>query len=132
MPARPTQRRRHNPKGRKVLPVPADVSLDEVARRCRYVGSPYHRTVPGRAGSPVYRPGKSKYPEYLQRDPALVQRWLEDAVRQGCFGEFQGGFPRRVWRRVGEIVFEARQGTPGSGEYHGYPLEPHQFVEGLG
>ena len=71
-------------------------------------------------------------PEELQRDPDRVQRWLEDAVRHGSFGEFDGGFPRRVWRRVGDTIFEARQGTPGSGIYHGYPLESFQSVEGLG
>ena len=131
MPARPTPRRRHNPKGRRVLPPPPDVSLAEIARRCRYVGSPYHRSVPGPSGSPVYRPGKSKCPEPLQQNPGLVQRWLEEAVRHGFFGEFEGEFPRRVWRRVGDTVFEARQGTPGSGIYHGYPLEPFQIVEGL-
>lgn len=61
----------------------------------------------------------------------MVQRLLEEAVSQGSCGEFEGGFPRRVWHRVGEIVFEARQGTPGSGEYHGYPLDTDQLVEGL-
>ena len=39
---------------------------------------------------------------------------------------FDGGFPRRVWRRIGQSIFEARQGSPGSGDYHGYPLTPEQ------
>lgn len=131
MAARPARRRRRNPKDRKVLPPPAEVSLAEVARKCRYVGSPYHRTIPGPAGRPVYRPGKSSCPKELQRNPRLVQCWLEDAVRRGHCGEFERGFPRLVWRRDGEMVFEARQGTPGSGEYHGYVLEPDELVRGL-
>ena len=124
-------RRRRNPKGRRVLSPPAGVSLADVARRCRYVGSPYHRTIPGASGRPVYLTGKSKCPEELQRDPNLVQRLLKEAISQGHCGEFEDGFPRRVWRRVGATVFEARQGTPGSGEYHGYPLEADQLVQGL-
>ena len=38
---------------------------------------------------------------------------------------------RQVWHREGGMVFEARQGSPGSGEYHGYPLTPTQDVRGL-
>ena len=131
MPARPTSHRRPNPKGRRVLPPPAGISLEALACNCRYFCSPYHRTMPGPCGKPVYRPGKSKCPEELQRDPDRVQSWLEDAIRDGSFGEFEGGFPRLIWRRVGDTIFEARQGTPGSGVYHGYPLESFQFVEGL-
>ena len=131
MPARPIPLQRPNPKGRKVLPPPPEVSLVEVARRCRYVGSPYHRTMPGRGGRPVYHPGKLKCPEELQQAPDCVQGWLEEAVRQGCCGHFERGFPRRVWRRVGDTVFEARQETPGSGRYHGYPLQPDQTVKGM-
>ena len=29
-------------------------------------------------------------------------------------------------RAVGQSIFEARQGSPGSGDYHGYPLTPEQ------
>lgn len=36
-----------------------------------------------------------------------------------------------VWHRESEVVFEARQGSPGSGEYHGCPVEPSQPVRGL-
>ena len=61
----------------------------------------------------------------------LVEGWLRDAVRAGKVGVWDGGFPRYVWHREGDMVFEARQGSPGSGEYHGYPLSPAQRVRGL-
>ena len=60
-----------------------------------------------------------------------VQDWLQEAIRAGNIGRFKGGFPNRVWKRVGDTIFEARQGSPGSGIYHGYPLNPDQAVAGL-
>ena len=44
---------------------------------------------------------------------------------------WEGGFPRYVWHREDDTVYEARQGAAGSGEYHGYPLKPNQIVRGL-
>lgn len=102
-----------------------------VAAGCRYVGSPYHKDALGFAGMPRRRPNASLCPEDLVNRRELVETWLRDAVRSGNVGGWDGGFPRYVWHREGKIVFEARQGSPGSGEYHGYPLEPSQHVQGL-
>ena len=131
MAARPPTRRRPNPKKRRVMPPPRNVSLEEVERNCKYQSSAYHRTIPSSSGRPVYISGKSKCPEDLQQNPRRVQRLLKEAISLGHFGYFTGGFPRRVWSRVGDTVFEAKQGTPGSGVYHGYPLRPDEPVEGL-
>ena len=56
---------------------------------------------------------------------------LRRAVAAGHAGAWEQGYPRYVWYGDGETVYEARQGSPGSGEYHGYPLEPEQDVRGL-
>ena len=70
-------------------------------------------------------------PPELANRRDLVEEWLRDGVRSGRTGAWDVGYPRRVWHREGDIVFEARQGSPGSGVYHGYPLEPWQQVPGL-
>lgn len=60
-----------------------------------------------------------------------MEAWLRTAVLAGRCGAWEQGFPRYVWYQEGDIIYEARQGSPGSGEYHGYPLEPWQTVQGL-
>jgi hypothetical protein len=128
---RPTFQR-GNPRARKVQPPQAGVDLAKVAVSRRYVGSPYHKAGAGFAGQPRgRRPSASLCPRQLVNQRHRVQRWLRAAIKAGHVGVWDGGFPRYVWHREGEIVFEARHGTPGSGEYHGYPLEPRQRVRGL-
>lgn len=123
---------RNNPKARRVVAPPRDVVLAEVAESCRYVGSPYHKDRPSFAGtSHRRRPDASICPPYLADCRDRVENWLREAVSAGQVGVWDRGFPRYVWYREGEVVFEARQGAPGSGEYHGYPLSPMQRVRGL-
>ena len=56
----------------------------------------------------------------------------EAAALTASRGEpWEEGFPKYVWHEEEGTVFEARQGAPGSGEYHGYPLQPKQRVQGL-
>ena len=111
---------------------PDGIDLSRVAESCRYVGSPYHKDAMGFAGMPRgRRPNASLCPRNLMNNRDLVEGWLRDAVRSGRVGTWDAGYPRYVWHREGDIVFEARQGAPGSGEYHGYPLEPTQKVQGL-
>ena len=113
-------------------PPPDGIDLTQVAESCRYVGSPYHKDAPGFAGVPRgRRPSASLCPGDLADRRELVEQWLRDAVRSGRVGAWDGGYPRYVWHREGDIVFEARHGSPGSGDYHGYPLQPSQRVRGL-
>lgn len=119
-------RLKHSLKGLKIVSPPDGVSLERVAETCRYVGSSYHRTMPGRSGSPRSKPRGTKCPTHLQRQPDEVERLLREAIRAGHCGAFDGEFPRRIWHRIGRTIFEARQGSPGSGEYHGFALTPEQ------
>ena len=41
------------------------------------------------------------------------------------------GFPRYVWYKYGEMIFEARLVNRGSGSYKGYPLEKDEWPEGI-
>lgn len=130
---RQPERRRDNPKARKVVAPPPDVDLATVAASCHYVGSPYHKMSLGFAGKPRgSRPDAGICSSDLRNDRERVQEWLRKAVKAGHVGAYwERGFPRYVWYRDGATVYEARQGSPGSGEYHGYPLDPNQQVRGL-
>lgn len=129
---RKPRHQRNNPKARRVVPPPDGINLVEVAESCRYVGSTYHKYGRSFAGtSHRRRPDASICPRHLNDRRNLVERWLKDAIRAGQVGAWDRGFPRHVWHREDEMVFEARQGAPGSGEYHGYPLTLRQRVRGL-
>lgn len=120
-------RHRDNPKVRRRLPPPRDVDVCRVAENCRYVGSPYHRR--GRA---IHRrPDATLCPEHLSNDNQRVEGWLRASVRAGQTGPWEQGFPKYVWHVEADTIYEARQGAPGSGEYHGYPLRDTQRVRGL-
>ena len=117
---------------REVQVPPTGVDLTQVAESCRYVGSPYHKDAPGFAGMPRGpRPNATLCPRELVNCRDLVEGWLRTAVQSGQVGAWDGRYPRYIWHREGDVVFEARQGSPGSGDYHGYPLEPEQRVRGL-
>jgi hypothetical protein len=132
MAARQPEHRRDNPKARRIRPVPEGVVLAEVAACATYVGSPVHKDIPSFAGvSRAPRPDASICPRELAQARELVEEWLRQAILAGHCGVWEGGFPRYVWYRVADIVYEARQGSRGSGEYHGYPLEAWQAVRGL-
>ena len=123
---------RRNSKHRKVQAPPAGVNLKTVAGSCRYVGSPYHKTgksFVGQQNAP--RPGASLCSPVLNNSKGQIQNWLRNGILNGHTEVWENGYPRYVWYRHNGIVYEARQGSPGSGEYHGYPLEPHQNVTGL-
>lgn len=122
---------RDNPKSRRVVPQPADVDVALVAAKCRYVGSPYHAAGPTAGRPATRRPDAAICPEELTSDRRRVEEWLRAGVVAGRTGAWEGGFPRYVWHRQEETVYEARQGAPGSGEYHGYPLQPRQRVRGF-
>ena len=124
--------KRGNVRNRKVLAPPPEVDLSQVADSCRFVGSAYHKDFRGFAGTPRARAkDASKCPRELSRCRELAESWLRKSVQAGNTGVWERGYPRYVWYRHGETLYEARQGSPGSGEYHGYPLLPSENVRGL-
>jgi hypothetical protein len=133
MTARRPTRRRSNPKRLAIREIPEGVDLDQVASRCRYLGSPYHKQNPGFAGMPRRRLGANLCPRELANDQTRVQAWLQAAVRAGTTGRWDSRrrFPLEVFHREGQLVFVAITGTGGSGAYHGFPLESWENVRGL-
>ncbi len=126
------ERRRRSPTVRRIEAPPPGVDLEAVAAKARYTGSPYHKDMPSFAGPvPRNRPDASICPRSLASQRAQVQGWLQSAIKCGNVGLWSGDFPQRVWHREGDVTFEAVLTRPIAGEYHGYPLEPSEGVEGL-
>ena len=102
--------------------VPQNTDLDELAERVSYVGSQEHKDFPSFAGQPRPRADASLCPREI-RDAEAVSEWLRSAIRRGAVGApWEGGFPRYVWHRECDTVFEARLVNRGNGSYKGYPL----------
>lgn len=62
----------------------------------------------------------------------MIHEWLRSAIRRGATGApWESGFPRYVWYKDGETVFEGRLVNRGNGSYKGYPLEKDEWPEGV-
>lgn len=126
------ERQRRSPHRQRVADPPPDVDREALANRATYGGSPKHKDIPSFAGAvPRPRVDASICPRELTRDKDRVERWLREAIRRGNVGSWEGAFPAPVWHREGSTTYEAHLTRPAFGEYHGYPLEPDEHVEGL-
>ena len=111
----------------RMLATRPPVDLETAAGRAKFIGSPEHKNGPSFAGQPRPRADASICdPQFLDRQME-VTRWLRQAIRDGIVSELaEGDFPRYVWHREGDVVYEARLVNAGSGEYKGYPLKPEE------
>lgn len=126
------RRQRRKPHLRRVADLPTNVDRDALAERATYGGSPKHKDIPSFAGEvPRPRIQASICPRELTRDRKRVECWLRKAIRLGNVGSWEGEFPSPVWHREQDVTYEAHLTRPNTGEYHGYPLEPYEKVEGL-
>lgn len=58
--------------------------------------------------------------------------WLKEAIKAGAIGSyFEGDYPRYVWYRDGDTVYEGRLVNRGRGTYKGYPLLEHEWPQGI-
>ena len=58
--------------------------------------------------------------------------WLREAIRLGAVGQFwEGEFPRLVWYKHEQIVFEGRLVNRTQGTYKGYPLARDEWPHGI-
>lgn len=122
--------RRKRPRRREVYVSPG-ADLDRVANSAAYVGSPEHKDVPGFAGQPRLRADASCCPRDIV-DPAAIREWLRAAIRRGATGgPWEGKFPRYVWYKHDDTVFEGRLVNRGVGAYKGYPLHRNEWPEGI-
>ena len=100
------------------------------AGRARYVGSPEHKDAPSFAGHPRPRADASICDQSLSQDE--VGEWLRHAIETGSYSSYwEGGFPRYVWYKRGEIVYEARLINREAGDYKGWPLHESEWPLGV-
>ena len=121
---------RKRPRKREIN-VPRDVDLAGIAEKVSYVGSPEHKDFPSFAGRPLLRADASRCPRWI-KDRQVVEEWLRSAILQGAVGApWERGFPRYVWRKENDTVFEGRLTNSVQGEYKGYPLERDEWPHGI-
>src|SRR5213593_3811671 len=93
---------------RRMAPPPG-APLEQIAGRVSYAGSPEHKETPSFAGQPRPRTDASICPRDLAADKEQVTDWLRTAIRLGAVSEyFEGDFPRYVWFKIGDDVYEGR------------------------
>ena len=124
--------RRYRPRVREIhAPLGRD-DLDRLARRVRYVGSREHKDVVSFAGQPGLRADASCCPRDLAADPQPLHGWLRTAIRAGATGApWEGAFPRYVWYKHEDTLFEGRLVNRENGDYKGYPLHRNEWPRGV-
>lgn len=116
---------------RKISALPGG-DLEGAAHRARYVGSPEHKDSPSFAGAPRPRADASICDHNLAEDFDQIVAWLRSAILNGQVSDYwEGDFPRYVWHRNGDTVYEARLINRDAGWYKGYPLERSEWPDGL-
>lgn len=118
---------------RRCVAPPDGIELDHIAESVSYIGSPEHKDRPFFDGrQPRPRADASICPSELAERRELVEGWLKVGIRRGATGEmWEGGYPRYVWYKDDETVFEARLVNKGKGTYKGYPLHESEWPEGI-
>jgi hypothetical protein len=124
--------RRRHPINRAVV-VPGDgVNLNELAAYAKYVGSSEHKDAPSFAGEPKPRADAAICDRSLGTKQTLMTRWLRAAIRRGfCGAHWEGRFPRYVWFKEGQTVYEGRLVNREAGWYKGYPLNRDEWPQGI-
>lgn len=103
---------------RVIGPAPPNVDLEDVANRALYVGSPEHKDTPSFAGNPRPRADASICDRRLAQDLEQVGNWLRSALLSGQVSQYwEGGFPRYVWYKAGDTVYEGRLVNRDAGWY---------------
>lgn len=126
-----TSPRHRDPRVRVIHPPPPEVDLDGVAGRVTYEGSPDHKDFPSFGRPRRRRHNASPCPRSI-RDPEVVSGWLRDAIRRGVTGKlWEGDFPRYVWYKHEDTVFEGRLVNRGNGTYKGFPLRKSEWPKGI-
>ena len=124
--------KRHRPLARTIGPLPQGVDLLHLAERARYVGSPEHKDTPSFAGQPKPRADATICDQSFVGKLPQLNSWLRLALSKRAVGApWEGDFPRYVWFKEGNVVYEARLVNSATGEYKGYALEPNEWPKGI-
>ena len=99
------------------------LDFENIAKRARYTGSPEHKDHKSFVGQPKRRSDASVCDVSLATKKREITKWLKNAIKNKQIGEFfEGDFPRYVWHKEEDVVYEARLINRTTGEYKGYPL----------
>lgn len=120
------RKRKYNPK-RKISDVAEPQTLRALARRIKYVGSPFHKRKPGDFGltPPVQpRPDKTLCDGARIFEPQVAQDLLVKGLKAGLISvQHRGDFPQYIWAvSTDGIALEAQLDNVDRGTYHGYPM----------
>ena len=111
--------------------LPAE-ELRSLAERVEYIGSPEHKDQPSFAGHPRPRADATICDQSFANRLEEILRWLRDAVERGCVGApWEGDFPRYVWYKDGDDVYEARLVNRERGQYKGYRLMEEEAPQAI-
>ena len=117
---------------RRSVAVPPPDNLDSLADRVTYVGSPEHKDVSSFAGPPRLRYDASRCPRNLAVEREQLRDWLQTAIRKGAVGQpWEGEFPRYVWYKHEQVVFEGRLVNRTQGAYKSYPLAEDEWPDSI-
>ena len=123
--------KRKRPLRRSVV-VQAPADLASLAARATYVESPEHKDVASFSGPPRLRGDASRCPRHLAMEREKLCDWLQTAIRLGAVGSpWEGEFPRYVWYKHEQMVFEGRLVNRTQGAYKGYPLAEDEWPNGI-
>lgn len=122
---------RRRPKLKERANAAANVDFDALAAGVRYVWSAEHKDHYSPAGMPKLRTDATRCPEGLTEEQVLG--WLSEAIAAGDVGGLWEGqpYPQLAWKRVDDIVYEARVSNAEQGWYHGYPLDRTEWPQWL-
>jgi len=119
---------RRRSKSKTLQAPPARLDLAQLGGSASYVCSPEHKDRPVGGVQPRPRPDAS----ICDIDDAHVaEGWVRDAIRSGKGSDWRAGYPRYVWHKEGQRVYEGRLTNAGKGEYKGYPILIEQAPKGL-
>lgn len=105
-----------------MLQAPDAASLAKASAAARYSPSDYHCRLPDGRPRRVRAKPASVCPRQWPIDEATEA--LRITINKGHVSEtWEDGFPRYVWYREGETIYEARHTRGPHGTYHAYPIE---------
>jgi hypothetical protein len=115
--------KRHRPLLRARVDPPPGADLGQLARAAVYVPSADHKDHWIAGLPPNLRSDATRCPREISQEQA--QAWLRDAIANGDVGApwDEQPYPRMVWKRVDDTVYEARLSNAEQGWYHGYPID---------
>ena len=120
----------HFGKPKRVDPSPDRKALARASTEAAYAASRYHCRGP-KGEKPIVRAKPASIcPRSWSNEEAT--RTLRHAIAGGRVSEsWEHGFPRYVWHRDGDVLYEARHSNGPIGSFHAYPIEDFQAPKGL-